>query len=222
MVEIVKMLLRRQDVEAISALSKSELYRRLREGTFPQPIVLADRVVRWVADEVREWVDARIAERDARPTNTALPPHPVREYWASRRAAKAAEESPASAEPPRKPRKPARPPTKLTKPKANGHRAPNIEARVKAPLKAAPAPLPKRRGRPPTLSPEQKAERTRDRRQADREYRRAGREALRQAAEAAERKKTKATSRTRRAARIGGGFEPCLDRKAPPVPTAGR
>src|SRR6187455_421300 len=99
MIEIVKLLLRRQDVEAVTGLSKSQIYLRMAEGRFPQPVTLADRLVRWVADEVREWVDARIAERDARPTNTALLPHPVREYWASRRAAKAAEESLASAEP---------------------------------------------------------------------------------------------------------------------------
>jgi hypothetical protein len=79
--------------------------------------------------------------------------------------------------------------------------------------------LPKRRGRPPTLSPEQKAERMRARRQPDWEYRRAGREALRQAAEAAERKKLK-PPRGRVGCANRRWFEPCLE--APPVPTAGR
>ena len=113
MVEIEKLLLRRQDVEAITGLSKSQIYVRMNAGEFPQPLTLADRLVRWVADEVREWVADRI--RDSRPQDGALPHNALREYWANHRAAKAAEKSPAvSAKPPRKPTHPP--------PKANGPR----------------------------------------------------------------------------------------------------
>ena len=31
-------LLRRKEVEALTALSRSSLYRKMREGTFPEPI----------------------------------------------------------------------------------------------------------------------------------------------------------------------------------------
>lgn len=173
---IERLLLRLADVEALCGLSKSEIYRRLREGEFPQPIMLADRVSRWVGDEIRAWVAAKISEHRARPKDAALPPHPLREYWANHRGAnhRVTEAAPAAQLPPRKPRKPTRPPPKLTKPKTNGHRAP--ETRTKALV-------PKKRGRPPTLSAEEKAGRLRARREADREYRRVGREALRAAAE---------------------------------------
>jgi prophage regulatory protein len=182
MVGIEKRLLRRTGVEEVTGLSKSEIYRKLREGSFPEPVVLADRVVRWVADEVQAWVADRIRERDNRPKNAEPPPHPIRAYWANHRAAKAAEESPAvTTEPPRKPRKPARPPpVTKTRHRANGHD--HVVAARAAPVKAAAPPPKKRRGRPPTLSAAEKAERERARRQADREYRRAGREILKRRA----------------------------------------
>ena len=149
----------------------------MRQGEFPTPVALAgDKIVAWVPDEIRQWVADRIFERDARPKDAALPPHPVREYWKQHRAAEAPEESPVSAKPP---------PIPKTRPRANGRQ--HVVAARAAPVKAAAPPQKKRRGRPPTLSPEEKAERTRARREADRQFRKLGREALRQAAEAAER-----------------------------------
>ena len=152
---IEKRFLRRQGVEEVSGLSRSEIYKRMSQGTFPQPVILAHQIVRWVADEVQQWVADRIAERDARPRNAALPPHPVRDYWASRRAAETPEKAAVSGKPARKPpRKPAHPPPVTeTRHRANGHD--DVVAARAAPVKAA-APLPKRRGRPATLSPKKK------------------------------------------------------------------
>ncbi len=57
-------LLGRHEVERVTSLSKAELYRRVREGIFPRQVRLGGRRVAWLEREVREWVGARIAERD--------------------------------------------------------------------------------------------------------------------------------------------------------------
>ena len=52
-------ILRRRDVERLTALSKASIYRQMREGTFPLPLKLGARAVAWRADEVHEWVASR-------------------------------------------------------------------------------------------------------------------------------------------------------------------
>ena len=51
-------LLTSADVRAATGLSKSELYRRIRCGAFPEPIKLGHRTVRWRLSEVEDWVAA--------------------------------------------------------------------------------------------------------------------------------------------------------------------
>lgn len=58
-------LVRMPTVVTQTGLSKSEIYRRIGEGTFPRPAKLGYRTAVWSADEVARWVDARIAERDS-------------------------------------------------------------------------------------------------------------------------------------------------------------
>ena len=57
-------LLGRREVERVTSLSKAELYRRVREGEFPRQVRLGGRRVAWIEREVREWMAARVAERD--------------------------------------------------------------------------------------------------------------------------------------------------------------
>lgn len=68
-------LLKRQEVERLTGLGRSAIYSRLSPGhrqydpSFPKPVSLggtADRptCVRWVASEVSDWIESRIAERD--------------------------------------------------------------------------------------------------------------------------------------------------------------
>ena len=52
-------LLRRQEVEALTALSCSSLYRKMREGTFPEPIRVGSRAVRWRERELVDWLASR-------------------------------------------------------------------------------------------------------------------------------------------------------------------
>ena len=51
-------LLRRQDVEILTGLSTASIYRLMRAGTFPLPIRIAARAVRWKRAEIDDYVAA--------------------------------------------------------------------------------------------------------------------------------------------------------------------
>lgn len=55
-------LLRLSSVEAKVGLKKSEIYRRIKLGTFPQPIKLGARAVAWPADALDTWVKSLIQQ----------------------------------------------------------------------------------------------------------------------------------------------------------------
>lgn len=52
-------LLRRPQVEAITGLSRSTIYRLVTDGKFPAPIRLTVRSVAWPSDQIESWVNAR-------------------------------------------------------------------------------------------------------------------------------------------------------------------
>jgi prophage regulatory protein len=54
-------LLRLDAVKEITGLSRSTIY---ADANFPKPVKIGERAVAWVEDEIREWIDARIAERE--------------------------------------------------------------------------------------------------------------------------------------------------------------
>lgn len=54
-------LLRLDAVKTITGLSRSTIY---ADPHFPRPVKIGERAVAWVEDEIKEWVDARIAERE--------------------------------------------------------------------------------------------------------------------------------------------------------------
>jgi prophage regulatory protein len=56
-------LIRRKEVEKLTALSRSRIYALMSEGEFPKNVKLGTMSVAWVEAEVRGWVNARIAER---------------------------------------------------------------------------------------------------------------------------------------------------------------
>ena len=51
--------LRRTEVEAITALSRSSLYRLMRAGLFPEPIKIGPKAVRWKSSEIAAYVESR-------------------------------------------------------------------------------------------------------------------------------------------------------------------
>ncbi len=61
-----RVVLRRREVQARTGLSRSSIYLRMAQGTFPRAIPLGPRAVGWVETEVDDWLDERVAERDAR------------------------------------------------------------------------------------------------------------------------------------------------------------
>lgn len=54
-------ILRRKQVESRTGLSRSTIYARIAEGSFPRPIDLGGgRAVGWVESEINAWLQARI------------------------------------------------------------------------------------------------------------------------------------------------------------------
>ncbi len=58
-------ILRRKQVERITGLSRSTIYSRIQDGTFPRPINLGARAVGWLESEIEEWLLDRIENRDS-------------------------------------------------------------------------------------------------------------------------------------------------------------
>ena len=55
-------ILRLSEVSAKTGLARSTIYERIKDESFPKPISLGDRAVGFLAREVEEWIEARIAE----------------------------------------------------------------------------------------------------------------------------------------------------------------
>ena len=53
-------ILRRPAVEARTGLSRSTIYERMKQGTFPSPISLGTKAVGWLEHEIADWLDQRI------------------------------------------------------------------------------------------------------------------------------------------------------------------
>jgi prophage regulatory protein len=65
--DMVTTILRLPTVKARTGLSRSTIYVRVSEGTFPKPISLGGRAVGWLEAEIQEWLQQRIeASRKAK------------------------------------------------------------------------------------------------------------------------------------------------------------
>jgi prophage regulatory protein len=53
-------ILRRPAVENRTGLSRSSIYLKISEGTFPKPVSLGARAVGWLESEVDGWLDRQI------------------------------------------------------------------------------------------------------------------------------------------------------------------
>jgi prophage regulatory protein len=59
-------ILRLPAVKARTGLSRSTIYLRISEGSFPKPVSLGGRAVGWLEAEVNDWLDCQIeASRQA-------------------------------------------------------------------------------------------------------------------------------------------------------------
>jgi prophage regulatory protein len=53
-------ILRLPAVKTSTGLSRSTIYLRVSQGTFPKPVSLGGRAVGWLEAEVQEWLQRRI------------------------------------------------------------------------------------------------------------------------------------------------------------------
>jgi prophage regulatory protein len=54
-------LLRLPEVKATTGLSKSTIYARISEGTFPKQIPLGPRLVVWVESDIQNWITEQVS-----------------------------------------------------------------------------------------------------------------------------------------------------------------
>jgi len=54
-------LLRLPQVKSITGLSKSTIYFRISEGTFPKQIPLGPRLVVWVESDIQNWITEQVS-----------------------------------------------------------------------------------------------------------------------------------------------------------------
>jgi prophage regulatory protein len=54
-------LLRLPEVKESTGLSKSSIYARISEGTFPKQIPLGPRLVVWVESDIQNWIAEQVS-----------------------------------------------------------------------------------------------------------------------------------------------------------------
>ena len=54
-------LLRLPQVKTITGLSKSTVYARIAEGTFPKQIPIGPRLVVWVESDIQNWISEQVS-----------------------------------------------------------------------------------------------------------------------------------------------------------------
>jgi prophage regulatory protein len=66
-------IMRLPEVKAMTGLSRSTIYFRIAEGTFPKQVGLGGRAVGWLEHEIQEWLQLRIeASRQTGDVNGSL------------------------------------------------------------------------------------------------------------------------------------------------------
>lgn len=61
-------LLKLKDVMFATGLARSTVYKYIAENNFPKPVSLGERNVAWVEDEINNWIESKIRERDGATT----------------------------------------------------------------------------------------------------------------------------------------------------------
>jgi len=58
---MAQQILKLIEIKKDTGLSGSSIYRMAKAGTFPKPIKLGERSSGWIASEVDQWINERIA-----------------------------------------------------------------------------------------------------------------------------------------------------------------
>ena len=61
----LRVLITLESVIERTTISKSRIYDAIRKGAFPRPVPVGERRRAWIESEIEDWIDARVAERDA-------------------------------------------------------------------------------------------------------------------------------------------------------------
>jgi len=56
--------IRLKEVMRLTALARSTIYKKMKEGEFPKTVSLGDRAVAWVEGEIEDWIEEIITQRD--------------------------------------------------------------------------------------------------------------------------------------------------------------
>jgi len=59
---MIEFILRLPEVKARTGLSRSSIYARIKDGTFPEQISLGSRACGWLESEIKQWIESRISE----------------------------------------------------------------------------------------------------------------------------------------------------------------
>ena len=57
--DVTMRLVKLKEVVAATGLSRSSIYALIAEGLFPRPLQVGRRAVRWIEQEVQEWLSSR-------------------------------------------------------------------------------------------------------------------------------------------------------------------
>ena len=69
MPEVPDVFLPRHEVERRTGLSRSTIYKKMGEGTFPRPAAkVGTRNVRWLERDITAWIQSCLDARDVPPT----------------------------------------------------------------------------------------------------------------------------------------------------------
>ncbi len=58
----VHAILRLQSVKQRTGLSRSSIYMRMKEGSFPRQITLGPRSVGWLEADINAWIETKLRE----------------------------------------------------------------------------------------------------------------------------------------------------------------
>jgi len=62
---MAKSILRLPEVKNRTGLSRSTIYLRLNNGSFPRPIKLGERSVGWLESDINDWITGRVQHTNA-------------------------------------------------------------------------------------------------------------------------------------------------------------
>jgi len=70
-------ILRLTDVKRSTGLSRSSIYLRISQGTFPKPVSLGGRAVGWLEAEIQQWLQRRIEASRSESSGATLGARPT-------------------------------------------------------------------------------------------------------------------------------------------------